>query len=108
MEPLQLNRELLTYICMCTPAKGTSLHVRVCHQILFVIILTLLMFGWIASVVYIALYVKSDLRGALYAIFQVAAEFSASYTVLSTYLHPDATLAIFNKFKYIRDSGNIS
>lgn len=108
MEPLQLNRELLTYICMCTPAKGTSLHVRVCHQILFVITLTCLMFGWIASLVYIVLYVKNDLRGALYAIFQVAAEFSASYTILSSYLHPDATLAIFNKFKHIRDSGNIS
>lgn len=107
MEPLKLNRELMTYVCTCTPPKDTPLLVRVRRQILFMVMLILLMFGWISSVVYIIKYVKTDLRNSLYAIFQIAAEFGGSYTILSAYLHPDSALNVFNKFKYIREHGKV-
>lgn len=107
MEPLQLNRELLTYICACSPPKNTPWSIKLRRHIIVIIMIILLMFGWISSVVFIIKYVKVDLRNALYAIFQIAAEFSASYTLLTAYIQPGSSLTVFLKFKNIRENCKI-
>lgn len=105
MKPLQLNRELMTYICTCTPPDKTPFLIRVHRQILVGIMFICLTFGWASSVVFIIWYVTTDLRNALYAIFQIAAEFFAFYTAFVTYMHPDSALNIFLKFNHIREHG---
>lgn len=105
MEPLQFNRELMTAIRVCTPLNETSKMVEIRRHILVIITQMLLIFGWVSSIVFIVEYMKSDLGNALYAIFQVAGEFSGWYTLFISYLNPDSLLAVFIKLKDIRENG---
>lgn len=105
MDPLKLNRELLTYICACSAPRGTRWYIRVCYQALAVVLTIFLIFGCVSSIVYIVQYLKTDLQSALYAVFQVAAEFSAFYTMIMVCLNPNATLAVFLKLNHIRENG---
>lgn len=107
MDPLHLNRTLMTSISVCSQPKGTSLLVRVRHQMMFITLFSSLLFGWVSCVVYIIKYVKIDLKNACYAIFQIGAELSAFYTLIPAYMQPDSTLIVFQKLKQIRENGNI-
>lgn len=105
MDPLKLNRELLTYICACSAPRGTRLYIRVCYQASAVVLIIFLIFGCVSSIVYIIEYLKTDLQSALYAIFQVAAEFSAFYTMIMVCMNPNSTLTVFLKLNHIREKG---
>lgn len=107
-DPLLLIREFMTLISTCAPLEVTSWNVQLFRRILFAIIMFCLTFGWVSSIDFIIKYLKTDLQSALYAIFQIAAEFSAFYTVFVTYLNQKTVLTAFIKFKEIRESGKIS
>lgn len=107
-DPLLLIREFMTLISTCAPLEATSWNFRLFRRILFAIIMFCLTFGWVSSIDFIIKYLETDLQSALYAIFQIAAEFSAFYTVFVTYLNRKTVLTSFIKFKEIRENGKIS
>lgn len=108
MEPLQLNQELMTLICVCASSEATPWFIKVRRLALVVTMLILLSFGWVSSIVFIILYFQTDLRSALYAIFQIAAEFSAWYTVIVTFTNPKLVQRVILKFRKVRSEGNVN
>lgn len=102
---MQLNRELMTAICVCAPSEKLSKIDKIHREIFGILIQMLLLYGYGTSIIFIWKYLKSDLPNALYAIFQVAGEFGAWYTVFITYLHSGSVLIVFNKLKDIRENG---
>lgn len=105
MEVLQLNRELLDLFRFRAKSDGTPWYTKLRRQVIIAVMLIFLLFGWASSVVFIVKYIKIDTISALYAIFQVASEFSANYTVFVMCLYPETTDSMFIKFNDVRKNG---
>lgn len=108
MKVLQLNKELLSLYSFWYNSDGTPWHIKLIRQIKITLMIFCLLFGWASSVVLIVKYIAIDLQKSLYAVFQVAAEFGANYTVVVACLYPESTEGIFKRLNDIRDKGNIS
>lgn len=106
MKVLQLNREVLELYNILYSSNGTPWFTIFVHQIKVALMFICLFFGWFSSVIFIIIHVKTDLQQSLYAVFQIAAEFTANYTVCIACLYPDLIDAIFVKLNDIRENGN--
>lgn len=92
MQPLQTNRQLLKLFNLRghTVDDDTPWAVRHRNQIYLFIIYAFLCYGLGTSLYFIIEFIDSDLESALFAVFQVAAEFSTLYTITVTCLFPDS------------------
>lgn len=106
MKVLQLNRELFELYNVRYGLNGISWLTILVHQIKVTLMFICLFFGWSSSVVFIFIHVKTDLQRSLYAVFQVAAELTANYTVLIACLYPELVDNIFIKLNDLRENGN--
>lgn len=105
MPTLELNRELLEVYSAFFSSGNKPWKIRLRHQIIVLIMFGCLLFGWSSSVVFIIMYQKADMRNALYAVFQVAGEFSANFTVLVACIYPKSVENIFIKLNDVRENG---
>lgn len=105
MTILQLNKELLDVFCVFSRSESSSWRIRLKRLIILLFLFVCLLFGWSTSVIFIIKYRKSDLRSALYAVFQVAGEFSANFTVFIACVFPQLIKNIFIKLDVIREHG---
>lgn len=108
MQPLQPNKDLLTLIWVCQPAENTIWYIKCRNIAMCMLSIGLLIFGGIDSVVYIDRYILVDLENALYAIFQVAAEFSASYTLVSSVILSKTLDNLIKIFYLIHDKRKLN
>lgn len=108
MSILRLNKELLELYGGFSSSSNTSWKIRLRHQILVLIMFVCLLFGWSSSVVFIIMYQKTDIRDALYAVFQVAGEFSANFSVLVACMYPKSIENIFIKLNDVRENGKFA
>lgn len=105
MKVLQLNKELLALYDVLGVSDSRPWKIKLRRQIIVTAMLICLLCGWSFSMAFIIMYLKTDLQNALYAIFQVAAEFSANYTVLIACLYPKLIDTVFVKLNYVRENG---
>lgn len=105
-KPLQLNQVLMTLFIIPTAAEAPW-YIRRCRQVIVYLALLFTTFGYGASIDFIIKYLKTDVGSALYAVYQVAAEFGASYSILIALLLPKALQNIFSSIQHVRETGEI-
>lgn len=108
MQPLNINSELLKLFNLRAHTiddDDTSWTVRQRNQIYLFIIFVFLCYGLSASLYFIYEFIETDLESALFAVFQVAAEFSTLHTVFITSIFPYSVRNFFNKLKDVRGNG---
>lgn len=108
MKVLQLNKEILELYNVRYSSNGTPWVTILVHQVKVTLMFICLFFGWVSSVVFIIIHLKTDLQKSLYAVFQIAAEFTANHTVCIGCLYPELIDGIFIKLNDIRDNGNFN
>lgn len=107
MQPLKINRELLQLFDVRSHSivDDTSWIVRRRNRLFLFIIVAFLCYGLVTSLCFIIEFIETDLESALFAVFQVAAEFSTLYTVSITCIFSHSVRNFFNKLKDFRENG---
>lgn len=103
MEPLQMNREILkVFDLRINNIDDTPLLTKWCNRIILFIILASLTHAGSSTINFMIEIMETDLESALFAIYQVAACFSALYTAVVTSLFPEPVQIYFDKLKDTR------
>lgn len=76
MEALDRNKNILTIFGFCSTTRDTKWYIYLRNHLTGIFAIFSLVWAMYCSSSYIIHYVKTDLEGALYALFQVAAVFS--------------------------------
>lgn len=103
-QPLHESKTFLIFIGVCQPPENTPWHKRLQSILICLISLGLMAFALGTSIVYIVKYVMTDLENALYALFQVAAEFVGLTTLFASVIYSKRLTMLFDQFKVFYES----
>lgn len=104
IKPLQTNRLIMTWLCLCHEDEATSKWKKLAY-IICALTLSFAFFSMsVVSVTFVVKYFKVDLEEALYAVFQVSGYFAQIYTMISAFILRNEISGIFLKLYDIYDA----
>lgn len=102
--PLETNRKVFIWLCMCPADKSTDKKENRAHVICIVIVTALILTFFIASAVFFSKFASTDLEESLYALFQISATSGVMYLIAVAIIMRDKILNIFNKLSDIYEA----
>lgn len=104
MKPLEMNRRVLTWLCVYPASENTSKSTKTLYVIFTLIILSGNLIGLGLSIDYFLKSASTDLEDSLYALFQILATAKMSYTMIVAYFLRHRITAIFVSLSDIYDA----
>lgn len=105
MKAFKLNLFIFESYGICDTNPPTGWSERLGRRIMFYIIVTIIILSIISSTVYVHKFVKTDLVGSLFAIFQIAGGVSIASAMTVVYINRHKLGEIFSEFHQIH--GNL-
>lgn len=93
--PMDTNRRILMWVSVIPADKGTSTIKKIVYKMLSLIIFVTVLSVSIASLAFYFKFASSDLQKSLYALAQIAAFTSMTYTIIVTFCIRHKVPAIF-------------
>lgn len=101
MNPLETNKKVLIWLCLCPAEKSTKWTRKLIYIIFALIILTGNLCAFGTSVAYFLRYVSTDLEGSLYALYQIGAFYALIYMTITAFYLRQEILALFDSLTKI-------
>lgn len=79
MEPLATNRQCLIWLRMCAADESANRRQKIAHAIFAMLVLTALMSGISASLIFMWKFISIDVGRSVFAFMLVATEFTVIY-----------------------------
>lgn len=108
INPLVTNRRMLTLLCVCPVDHSVNTWKRLSYKIFTLFVITSNLCGLVASSLFFAKFVSSDLEMSLHALLQMCALTSATYMSIIGIVSRKKIGAIFENLWQIHKSGEIS
>lgn len=84
MNPLVMNRRVLTWLCVLPLDEVTTRKEKLTYIALSIGVILTIFSGLIGSVIFFLKFVSTDLEESLYALFQISALFSTANAIVVT------------------------
>lgn len=104
INPLEINRLILIWVCAIPADKNTSKSKRLLYALISLIIFVALLSVSLASGAFIVKFVSTDLEGSFYALAQLAAYSAMTYTIIVTFFIRDKIPSIFDNLAKVCES----
>lgn len=101
MEPMKTTKSLLTWLCMCSADKSTSVKQRILYILVASTIFALNLFCLVSNMVFFIKFVSTDSKGALFAFMSIFGNIAMLYTLMNAFHLRYKTNRIFGTLSVI-------
>lgn len=98
---------MFTWLSVYPVAEGTDSRLKFAKKVFSIAAGIILLFALIFNASFVVKYAKTDFASALHALYQVASETSALYTLVAAYISRHRIVDVFNKYQKIFDSSKL-